>query len=226
MAWNNPVFRRRLERGKASDYIRLCDLKPGDLVVLWCRVSRSEQNRTQKLNRQVLNLRAAVERMGAVVVAVVTHVGPGWDPEWLVRPTAIAKRHGAALVAEAVSRMVRSHAYHSVNNPEAQANEFELQELRRYTYGVELLTLLDPDATPGEERAYQTKRGQKMSGRVGGRPPKKPAGYKKERYLQNRVKVRWCVVAGIKGRRLARFLNVPDATARAWVRRFLAEQQL
>jgi hypothetical protein len=216
MTRSNRAGYRRNQPGKASNYIKFCDLKPGDKAVLCIRVSRWEQNRTLKLKRQELNLRAAVEHMGAIVVAVEAHVGPGWDPGWLVRPAAIATRHGAVLVAETTSRFIRSSAY-SKTNQDAQAREPELIDLRRCTEGVTLMTILDPDALPGEERAYQTKRGLKIKSAT-------QPGYKKLRYLRCRSKVRDCAIAGITGRPLAKELKVPESTARAWVRRLCAEQ--
>jgi hypothetical protein len=65
---------------------------------------------------QMANLRDTTVRKGATVVAAPTaHVGPGWDPGWLVRAAALARRHGAVLVAETTDRFIRSTAYSKTN---------------------------------------------------------------------------------------------------------------
>ena len=53
----------------------------------------------------------------------------------------------------------------------------QFEELRRITLGVPLVTLHNPDASPEDERSYQTKRGQEAKG-SGGRPRDKKPGHK------------------------------------------------
>ena len=175
MTRKESTARRRAEhRGTASDFISRCIdvIVPGTLVVLCCRVSRDKQNRDGNLDDQERYLRQTLEAMGAVVVAVVRHVGPGTDLGWLARAAKLAKKHGAVLVAESTSRFCRHPGYHSSEWPDAQARESDLEDLPYFTEGVPLATLLHPDATPAKEKAFQTNRGRQMKGRTGGRPKK------------------------------------------------------
>jgi hypothetical protein len=55
--------------------------------------------------------------------------------------------------------------------------------LRWHARGVPLLTLVPPDATPGQERSAHIHRGRKAKDRKGGRPPKRDRapGWRKRR---------------------------------------------
>jgi hypothetical protein len=211
---------RRYIAGKASVFIRNLDtLQPGDKVVLYCRVSI----RDNKLNLadQEAALRAAVAARGASVVEVVHVQQGGADSSWLANAVAMAKAHGAKLVAESTDRFKRHRDYHSVDYPDLQATEDDLWNLRYMTEGVPLITLLDPDATPGDVRSYQSKRGQAAKGRRGGRPAKKRTRYQTGQREVCRSKLYWlCIVLGMEYRAVARLLNVPEANVRRWVRQF------
>jgi len=128
------------------------------------------QNRNGNLADQETNLRRKANRLGAEVVGVVGHVGSGTDPYWVGRAVAIAEKHEAKLYAETTDRFVRHPAYHSKDNPNAQARESELRDLAWWADGVVLTTDLDPNASPWESRSYQRKRGQRFKGNRGGRP--------------------------------------------------------
>jgi hypothetical protein len=99
-----------------------------------------------------------VKAKGAVIIGVFDRVGSGFDPAWLIRPAALARQHGARLVAESTSRFIRNRLYHSRKNWKAQATEPELEDLARWTRGVVLVTALDPDASPEQERDYESNR--------------------------------------------------------------------
>jgi len=207
-------------RGTASNYIKpIDDVQPGDKVVLCCRVSTYEQGRTEKLTRQVAYLRQEMERREAAVVYVIRHVGSGRNPYWLAKAVVIAKEHGAKLVAESTSRFIRHPGYHSVQNWTAQARDVDLEDLRWWTKGMTLVTLLNPDASPADERSYQSKRGQRAKGRKGGRPKQNEAGYKKQRRISNLPKVYWMNVCGLSIRRIATMLQVPTMTVHGWIQR-------
>lgn len=169
--------RRALERGKASNYIRPIEaIQPGDRVVLWCRVStRWQQERKGNLDDQEANLRRVAEERGATVVDVARHVVSGCANEdeyhdlldRLADAAELATQHGAKLLAENTSRLIRHPSYDS--NPTAQARELDLRELRRATEGVVLVTHLDPDATPRQEQKYHEERGKReREARAGG----------------------------------------------------------
>ncbi|MBA3481315.1 MAG: helix-turn-helix domain-containing protein [Pirellulales bacterium] len=203
--------------GKASNYISPLNLPRGSKVVLCCRVSGYEQHRTEKLARQVAALRREAEQRGLIVIDVVTHVGSGIDPSWLADAAVLAERLGATLVAETTDRFIRSSRYSKVVQ-DAQATEADLGQLRLFTYGVPLATLLHPAASPAQVRSYQRKRGQRATGRRGGRPVVPTPGYKKLRRER-----RWAVVArlhrrGLSLRSIADWTDVPEATVRRWLK--------
>jgi len=206
--------------GKASDYIGHAerDIKPGDKVVLYCRVSRHTQNRMGNLDDQERNLRREAARLGAIVVEdPILHEGPGWDAGEIMRAAALAREHGAKLLAESTNRYVRSGEYHGDENPDAQASEEELQFLPIWTGGTVPLTVLDPDASAGEERAYETKRGQREKGRRGGRPRTNPPGYKTERRREMLPKVLELREKGESVREIAAYMGIAKSTIYDWI---------
>jgi hypothetical protein len=219
--------RCRLRAGDASKYIRHAadEICPGDDVLLACRVSGREQNRQRNLAAAVSDLRQQAARLGANVCGTETHVGPGTSPIWLARAAALAKARGAKILAESTDRLIRHPGYHSAEWNDAQARECDLAEMAYYTDGVVVATLLHPNATPAEVRAYQRKRGQRAKAARGGRPAKRP-GYKKQRREELMPRVKQMVAEGASINRIAVELKIPRRTARRWERSFLANAEL
>ena len=158
------------------------------------------------------------------MVEVVRHVGSGFDPLWVARVADIAKRHNAKIVAITTDRLIRHADFKSKGTEyerNARANTEDLDDLKRYADGVELVTLVDPDAPMADCMALHKEIGQQVKGRKGGRPRKNPPGYKKERRLRNQSKVFWMRAVGYPVRQIARILDEPESTVRRWVRRFL-----
>jgi hypothetical protein len=163
--------------GKVSNYVRpISELPRGQECILICRKSSGRQERNVNLEDQEQNLRREVEWRGGVVVHVHAYVGSGWDPRVCPAVWEAMDRPGAVLVAEDITRLIRPTDYHSSRKPNAALKEWDLQNLRSLTCGLPLYTLADPDATPGEIRSRQTRRGQRAKGRRGGRPRKQEAG--------------------------------------------------
>jgi hypothetical protein len=205
--------RRWLAPGKASNYFTYDNIKPGDLVVLACRVSGWEQERTKKLNRQVANLRKLVKARGARIAAIFKHVGSGQDPVWLGNAADEALENGAKIVVECVNRAIRHPAYHSKKNFTSQAQTIDLEDMKFWTKGLELVSILAPDATPQEERSYQTRRGQAESGNKGGRPRKQT------RRLWQVATKRLAIDLHLQGtsyRKIAAETGVPVSTMQRW----------
>ena len=172
-----PVSTTTIGQAIATSCIHSIDeLQAGDRVILCVRVSRRAQKAAGNLDNQERHLRFVAEAYGATVLDVVRHVGPGWNLDWLLPAISLAKRLGAKLLAESVSRFVRSVNYHSVNAPDAQPSEEQLKRLGLACDGVILITALNPNSTPAEERGSQTKRGQAAKGHRGGRPMSKKPG--------------------------------------------------
>jgi hypothetical protein len=159
--------------GVPSRYIRSFDaIQRGDKVILCCRVSGWTQDHHGNLDDMEASLRESAEARGAIVVDTVRHVGSGSDPYWLFQAARKARETRAKLLAESTNRFIRHPRYHSKERPDLQARDCDLRWLASTTSGVELVTVLDPDATPAEERAIETRRGQSLKCRKGGRPIK------------------------------------------------------
>ena len=191
-------------------------------MVIYGRVSGNDQERSQNLSDQVKNLERELEKLGFNVIESIGEVGAGWkgDRERLALAAKIAREKKAIVVAESVTRFIRSRDYNSVTNWNAKPTVADYNRLQLETDGVELATLINPDATPEEIRSYETKRGKKSKGNPGGRPKKRDPGYKKrerqmylpivlERYKQNKN------IAAI-----ARSVNLKYDTVYSWIVKF------
>jgi len=209
--------RRRVLPGKARKYISLFRIKPGDKVIIACRVSTGPQEDKMNLDDQERFLRRQVERSGGTVIGVVKRSISGVDPFWLGKAVALAKKTGTIILAESTDRFIRHPSYHSKNEPDWQARHIDLDRLRYVADGVELMTFLDPEATPGEVRSHQTRRGQQLKGRVGGRPKKQEAGYKKRRREELLPEVRELRKQGKSQRQISREINVAQSTIHGWL---------
>jgi len=229
-----------LRRGIASNFIghAVTDIRPGDKVVLWCRVSMHTQARRGNLAKQEAYLRRELEKLGAVVIAVYYCVGSGWDPSWLATypnrklntnepgvmsqtgaaAVVFAKQHGARIVATTVDRLARSPHYHSVKHKDYQVTEAGLTDLAWWAEGVPLVTLLDPDALPHEVRAFQGIVGQLGDKRCkGGRPRINRPGYKKQVRLEKLPRVLRLHQSNWSLRNITTITDVPLETVRRWV---------
>ena len=187
-------------------------------MVIACRESGWEQNRTHKLKRQAAYLRNYVRERGGKVIALFTHVGSGWDATWIGNAADEARENGAKILFECVNRAARHPAYHSESNFTAQARTSDLEDVRYWAKGVELVTVLQPDATPEEERSFQTKRGQSISGNKGGRPRKRQRTIRPHETIRQAMELR---AAGSSYGEIANALDVPRATVQSWVKRYL-----
>jgi len=216
-----PVSGNRPQRRSfASLYIECAKvrIKPGDLVVLCCRVSGRSQHQKRNLDDQETNLRARMKVLGASVVGVQKHVGSGWDPSWLLPAKAKAIAHGASiLVAETTCRLARHPGYHSNYNPDAQARDSDLYDLALWTDGMILCTHLDPDASPMRVRSYQRKRGQWAKGQKGGRPTKPGCKKRLRERLWFQVKER--KASGNSVRQIAKEFGLQPSTVQDWLAR-------
>ena len=167
--------RHWLTAGKASDYIMHAteEIRPGNRVVLWCRVSGHVQEKNHNLDDSELWLRKRAGEKGAIVVGVDRHTGPGWDAKSLCKVTTMARCLGAKIIlAESTDRLIRNPLY-SKDRQNLQARDADLREMQTCTKGIIIATDLHPDATPEQVRSYQRRRGQQMKNNCGGRPKTK-----------------------------------------------------
>lgn len=204
--------------GKASRVIQPLNINSGDSTILAVRVSRCEES--ANLDDAEANLRAAVEAAGATVAGVYRWIGSGFDPFWIPAAVMRARSVGAvAIFAETTDRFIRNEHYHSVKQPNLQATDRQLDEVAQLADGMPLMTVLDPDATPGEVRSFHTKRGQTQKNRTGGRPAVKRAGYKKQTRWANLVDVRRAKRSGMSVREISERLGLKKSTVQDWLHR-------
>jgi hypothetical protein len=168
------LIRRWFTPGKASDFIHHAPdvVGRGDPVVLRLRVSSYVQAKNKNLDDHEDRMRRAAEQLGAVVVGVDRHVGPGWDVSSIAAAAAMARKHNAKILAESTDRFIRNPLY-SKHRQWLRPRTVDLQELRFWTEGIVLATILPPDASSSDVRSSQCKRGQAAKGRKGGRPPER-----------------------------------------------------
>jgi predicted site-specific integrase-resolvase len=145
--------------GLAANYaIKACNYTKAKIGIFVVRVSNRE--RKKNLAAQIARTKAEYEKQGWVILKTFRHIGSGRDSSWLIKYVHYARRHNAAIIAESLDRLKRSPFYHSVTFPEARAREIDLRELKQDTMGIDLVTLIDPDAELKEVRSAQIKRGK------------------------------------------------------------------
>jgi hypothetical protein len=133
----------------------------------------------------------------------------------LSRAAHIALQHGAILVAECANRFIRHPAYAGKAWLDNVAREVELDELRFYTDGLPLATLL---ALEGPTRGELIKRGQTCKGNHGGRPCTQKPGELKRRREANLPEVLRRHEAGDSYGAIAKALKLPKQTVSDWCR--------
>lgn len=223
------VIEKLFQPGDASKYITFDGIRDGDRVVLYCRVSTRQQNHTGNLDAQEQYLKAEMAKRGAKVVQVVKYVGSGFEPLRLPLAVKYAEQHRAKIVAISTDRFIRNEFFKSTGSKSernARANIKGLETLKQSAQGIELVTLLYPNASLLECSGLQKKIGQQFKNRKGGRPKKYPPGYKKKRRNEYLPKVRCLRSEGLGIREIARRLDLPEATVRYWVRKFLNREVL
>jgi DNA invertase Pin-like site-specific DNA recombinase len=220
--WRKPIT----SSPEQGDTFELADLslyfhpignvQRGDDVILCMRVSGRAQKGSGNLDDQERHLRRVVAERGANVVGVVRKTGSGSDTSWLHSTIMMAKESGAKLLAESVSRFIRSEQYHSVKAPDARPSKAQMDSLLAMADGVVLVTVLNPSATPAEERGFQTTRGQVAKNGRGGRPAKNSPGYKIRRRLRLQPLVQKLRKEGASWSEIARRTGLPQTTIRGW----------
>ena len=209
---------RRLAANRPSTYIRPLDaIRPDDKVVVWCRVSSGPQDTNGNNDDQEAELRAAVEARGGTVVRVEHFAGRASEADApLYRAANRAGQAGAVLLAESTSRFTRHPKYHPRRRPHLVAGASELRGLRWVCGDVTLVTLHDPDTTWRQDRALQSKRGQRQEGNKGGRPTKREPGYKKRRRHIMLSKVFWLSKLGFSVRDIAARVKQHPTQIQRW----------
>jgi hypothetical protein len=106
-----------------------------------------------------------LEPRGAVLVGLDAVVASGFDPIWLGFAAAKAKGRGAdCVVVESPNRALR-HPHYGGRRQWLQPREGDWEDLPALTEGVPVVSVVDPGATPGEERGHETARAKRRSNR-------------------------------------------------------------
>lgn len=212
---------RRIRPGNPLEFIKsISELRPGDRVLVVCRVSKECQR--ANLFDQDDDLRCAVQERGGVLVAAPFKiVTPGGHPEWLSEAAKLARKHSAILIARDTSRFIRHPEFHVTRNPNAQPRDedYRLMRLCADQYGPQtLMTLLPPDATLDEVRNHRTKG-------KSGRPKKRrnKSNYRQFLASEKLTVARWLGITG--PRPLARFFDREVSTIQSWIDKWEAEHR-
>ena len=164
------VEQSRRSRHKASDYIHTFDeLQPGDRVLLVGGVSF--RDRVTNLDDVFANLRRRVKAKGGRVVGGHREVGPRYYSAWLIEVVAKAKRLRADwMLAESTDRWVRHHEFHTIQRPNLQATDDQLNDLVRLAGGTKPRPICTPMHRPRKVRriSENAATGQGEKGRRGG----------------------------------------------------------
>lgn len=208
------LVHRRFAPGPARDYILPWDsIKPGDGILIACRVSRHQQDKN--LPGQEAFLVREAKRGGAVVFDTYRAEVSGFDPLWLLPAVRRAKELGAKfLVADSTDRFVRHPAFKSTDKcKDLQARKFELEDLLVVADGLQLVTFLDPEAPPREVERHRSLRGQLEKGNVGGRPQRKK--HRRQKLRPRAITMR---EHEMSYREISDVLKVPLATVFRWLK--------
>ena len=82
------------------------------------------------------------------------------------------------------------------------------------------MTLLDPDMPPKIVRSFQSKWGQKIKGKRGGRPKVKEPGYMKRRRKRELPKILRLRKQGFSYGDINKKTGISKATAYSWVKKY------
>lgn len=216
----------RAKPGRASDYITHGGILRGDVVLLWCRVSSREQDRTGNLRGQEHALQTAMLSAGARTVGVLPWTGSGQSPYARMSEAArMARKLGATkIVAVSTDRFIRHPDFKATGTEyerDARASSDQLEELVLWANGIELVTLIHPDAPLSECMAAHKRHGQKAKGNRGGRPrkrgPYQPSH--RDRCFAGCSKVFWLRGCGYSLREIGTLLGRPHSTIQGWERK-------
>ena len=205
--------------GVASKFIRsIEEIEPGP-VVLYVRVSRSQQKKRGTLARQRDDLEWESERRGFHVLAVFEETASGWaDDRVRFECAAVAAEEaGAVLVADSTDRFIRSFAFK--RDGKAEPSVLEFRDLSACAGGVTMATKLDPDTPSKAVRGHQTRRGQAGTGKRGGRPRRNGLGAKKRLRELKLEKAQALRAEGLSFRKIGEEIGVPWNTVRGWIER-------
>jgi len=191
---------------------------PNVPFVLVARVSSRDQHRKGQIRPQCWNLYESAINSGAKIIKVFEEVGSGSEEvanRLIMVAAKCAKWEGACLLVESVARLLRSPKY-SFFNQDQQPTDAELKAVVT-ELDVPISTLLHPDASPEETRAFETMRGLRYSKAKSGRPRKRLPGYKRKIRDELHPIVMKLHNAGESYRKIEAKTGIKVSTARGWI---------
>jgi len=214
--------------GKASEIIQPFRIERGRKYVVLCRVSSHEQGKRANLENQKVMLRKLVEEGGGIVIAVIEHEWSGKGSRWLEmldEAATVALKNDATILAATTDRLIRSSWFYSNRKEriEIRAQKLDLRDLRTATWGVPLMTFLDPDAPAEECRSLTIRWGQEVKGNKGGRPLKKGQGYRKRRKAKYLPRIQEMCESGCSRAQIVKTIVTEAGVERMTVYRWIKE---
>ncbi len=218
MQYKSSTARRRVTPAKPSTRIQHAPdvIRFGTLVWIVARKSDDKDAKRCLADQSAHTAEEAI-RQGAKILGSSEFITPGSDPYWLRAVAEQARKHGAIIVAATTDRLIRSYNYDQ-HHQDWLPNQAELDYLMRVVDGVPLATIDHPDATNGEQRSFQSKRGQERTGRKGGRPVKKVAGIKKQRRVLLQPQAIQLRREKLSLKEISQLLDVKRSTVQDWLK--------
>lgn len=191
-------------------------LRPGDPVVIFPRVSTSQQS----YRAQLLWLLRQVYKRNAVVVGIHLSSRSGKTVSRELQSAIDQARHWpATLLAFSVDRLVRHPDFNPRDSStwQLQARDVDLAQFWELAKGVRVMTWLDPRATPKRGLSYHTKRGLWLNtfDAAGTCAP----GWTNRRRRLLKPMVQGLRADGFTWRQISNWLNVPIDVLKDWNRR-------
>lgn len=168
----------RYDTGDATQVIIPIAFTPPEISDVLCRVSHSDQDKAGNLLVQQTFLPLAIQSKGGTVGLTHSFVQSGYGDEWfhelwLLR-NGMLKRGTYKLTASMTDRFARNLLFRSNESVlcRMQASESDLMKLAEVTEGIQLMTLLHPNASPKDCKSLRANWGNLIKERKGGRPLK------------------------------------------------------
>lgn len=205
-----PLLNRIFTPGKPSTFgiKSVNDLPSGTKV--FCAVRESSDKQRSGLVDQLNSNIEAVRQRGSKVVDHWSIVVPAHDTYFIKKSVELAKEAGAtAIVIESVSRAIRNDYFSPTCLRELQPTNRELRGMVDTLDGLDLYTVLDPDATAKDERDFEKARRRSQRPYKSG-PSRNRRGWASD---SDKNRLRLLLAEGHSVCSAARQMGIPKSTA-------------
>lgn len=159
-----PPRKVQTDAGNISEtFQHVSELQYKDRIIIVTRVSSPCQYRNKNHKHQEKAILEAVKEKKAKVICKITKTVNAGDPSWLIPIAGKAKKENASLVFLSVDRAIRHPRAHKEGNYNLLPREQDLELLRKYTLGILLYVVVDPNTSLKRIRSTNIKRGLKYS---------------------------------------------------------------